>query len=414
MFSIRRILAACLAAAVVLVMSAPNGVARERNTRQSAVAKPSDAKSIETPVAPSSDTEPVANLPFSPMPNAVTETPASGESASETLLGIPQIHRLHGVRSSSRFGGRWWFKITDTYTGTPPAESSSPVLIPSVELQGVYLGSSFASTDASTVTTLEAYLSFLAGSTDLSQLKSPYDVSSGTSIAGQVINVALPQYSDSSPTYLTDAEIVTYLTTNINNSTLTTTTSSTVYVVYVEPGVAVDAGGGSTSINSFLGYHNSAQVTLTSGTATIYYAVIPYPDSPNPTPASQGFSNATDELTAVASHEIVEAATDPDTVSGWHETVDETIALQIFGWTLFQWTTTLTGEEICDVSLLLNNYGSQCYARYGNGYLIQQPIGPEGTTMLTPSGATELSATSNSASDSDADDGFSIMGVRLW
>lgn len=329
--------------------------------------------------------------------NANLNPSVPGKYQASPLVGMPQIQGLHPSRQPSLFGNGW-FSFTDTYTGAPPTEpAAGALIIPSIQIQAIYLGSSFQTTNTAVVTTLEAYLGFLATSSFLTEFQGPYGASAGKTVTGQVIGLTLPNYASTSQ-YLLDADIVGDLQANINNGALTPPTPSTVYVVFVEPGVAVDAGGGLTSVNSFLGYHNTAQITKTGGAvATIYYAVIPYPGSPNPTPDSQGFSSVTDELTAVTSHEVAEAATDPDTVNGWQETVSQALTLKLFGWTVFKWTRALGGEEIADVPLLLNNYSPQCYARYGNGYLVQQAIGPDGTTMLTPSGATHLSASASQA-----------------
>ena len=309
---------------------------------------------------------------------------------------LPQIRRRFAGTNPNAFLGSW-FQFSDVYSGTAPTSDANPVLIPKVQLQGVYLGASFATSNSLIQTTLESYLEFLASSTFLSELSTPYGTSTGTVVPGKVINAVLPQYSANS-VLLTDSQIVDYLATGINDALLGAPTSSTVYVVYVEPGVAIDDGSGATSIDSFLGYHNSATITVTGGSsATIYYAVIPYPGSPNPTPASQNFDNVTDELTAVTSHEIAEAITDPDVTTGWQETVKETFTLKLFGWTLFQFSFLYPGEEIGDVPLLLNNFGKVCYARYSNGYLIQRVIGADGVTLLTPTGATPLTASSASS-----------------
>ncbi|MEI8380689.1 MAG: hypothetical protein WCJ09_11200 [Planctomycetota bacterium] len=325
----------------------------------------------------------------------------TGDPSSPRILrtALPQIRRSFGGQSSNAFGGTW-FQFTDVYSGSAPTSGANPVVIPAVQFQGVYLGATFATTNASMRTTLESYLQFLSTSTFLSELSAPYGTSTGTALTGKVINVSLPQYSVNS-VLVTDLQIVDYLATNINSALLTSPTSSTVYVVYVEPGVAIDDGSGATSINSFLGYHSSADITVTGGaTKTVYYAVIPYPGSPNPTPLSQNFDNVTDELTAVTSHEIAEAVTDPDLTTGWQETVRETFTLKLFGWTLFHLSLNYPGEEIGDVPLLLNNYSKDCYARYSNGYLIQRVIGADGVTLLTPSGATPLAASSTMSSRS--------------
>jgi hypothetical protein len=239
-------------------------------------------------------------------------------------------------------------------------------------------------------------LIFLAGSTYLTDL-SPSGVTAGTAVAGKVIPDTLPQYGSTS-TFLQDQDIANTLATNIQNGTLTSPTSSTVYVVYIEPGVAVEAGN-STSIDSFLGYHNVAQFTDSQNVLqTIYYAVLPYPGSPNPTVASQGFANEIDELTAVTSHEVAESITDPDTVNGWQETLKETIALKtIWGWVLFKFSFPMAGEEIADVSLILNNSSSDCYTRL-NGYQVQKVISTDGVTMITPTGPAAKPAAASSKS----------------
>jgi hypothetical protein len=213
----------------------------------------------------------------------------------------------------------------------------------------------------------------------------PYGVSTGTAVTGKVIPAKLPHYSSSNHTYVTDTQIQNYIVSNLGS--LTPPTSSTVYVVFTEPGVAINAGGGETSINTFLGYHNYAQYSSGGVTKYFAYAVMPYPGSPNPTPASQGFSNAFDELTSVTSHEIGESATDPDTMNGWLETVIETDTYtnskgQIVKQNVYDWT----GEEIGDVPLILYNWSPTCFVRL-NGYLVQRMIAPDGVTMLTPTGS---------------------------
>jgi hypothetical protein len=81
--------------------------------------------------------------------------------------------------------------------------------------------------------------------------------------------------------------------------------------------------GTDSSRTSFLGYHGAfAGRTADGKAADIRYAVMPYPGSPNPAPSSQGYANSTDELTAVSSHEIGEAVTDPDVNYknlGWYD-----------------------------------------------------------------------------------------------
>lgn len=268
---------------------------------------------------------------------------------------------------------------TVTYTGTPVYIYSGGLTIPSPTIQGVYLGSLYSTTSASEVTTLETFLKYLVGSTFMTGL-SPYGISTGTAVTGKVLNVSLPLYKTTS-TYLDDTVIQQYLATYIKNGTLIAPTASTLYCVYVEPGVAVSMQG-ATSIVDFGGYHNYSSVTIGSTTTNFAYAVLPHPGSPNPTPRSQGFASVLDNLTAVTSHEIAEACTDPDIYTGYHEDILET-----FNTNGSITTDYLYGEEIGDVPLILFNYGSTCYCKLG-GYVLQNMIAMDGVSLIVPTGST--------------------------
>jgi hypothetical protein len=81
--------------------------------------------------------------------------------------------------------------------------------------------------------------------------------------------------------------------------------------------------GTTTSQKSFLGYHGAFGGHDAAGHALdIHYAVIAYPGTPNPTAGSQGFATNLDQLTAVSSHELAEAVTDPNVnykQLGWYD-----------------------------------------------------------------------------------------------
>jgi hypothetical protein len=74
----------------------------------------------------------------------------------------------------------------------------------------------------------------------------------------------------------------------------------TLYQVYYPDGVTVSEGGG-TSCNQFYGYHDD--FLLTASTYVTYSVVARCPPFP--------MTSAIDSITAIASHELVEAATDP-------------------------------------------------------------------------------------------------------
>jgi hypothetical protein len=93
-------------------------------------------------------------------------------------------------------------------------------------------------------------------------------------------------------------------------------------VVYVEPGVAIlnDHGNNETSIKDFAGYHSAfAGHTAAGYAADIHYAVMAYAGGINPV-----FRGLTPfgSMTLTASHEIAEAATDPNVgyrAPGWYD-----------------------------------------------------------------------------------------------
>jgi hypothetical protein len=96
------------------------------------------------------------------------------------------------------------------------------------------------------------------------------------------------------------------------------------YVIFVEPGVAVMDSRGATSDRpgGFLGYHGAFTGFDAYGYAhAIRYAVITYPGAGTNNFFVPGL-NAFDTMTKVASHEIAEAVTDPDVNYarlGWYD-----------------------------------------------------------------------------------------------
>src|SRR5262249_39609976 len=135
-----------------------------------------------------------------------------------------------------------------------------------------------------------------------------YGVGRGTATAGATLPVSVNKSY-----YLTDAQIQQDLQSAISSGKVQPPDPNRLYVVYVEPGVAVKAADGSTSIRNFLGYHGAFAGKDASGRPVdVRYAVMPYPGGYNPTAASQGFASNFAALTAVSSHEIAESATDPD------------------------------------------------------------------------------------------------------
>lgn len=190
-------------------------------------------------------------------------------------------------------------------------------LLTNVEAQAVYLGSDWG-TNASLQSQAKAtdqFLSTVVSGSYMDMLTNAgYGVNRGTASAGVVDNLSINKSVD-----LTDSQIQTDLKALISNSKsgLQAPEANRLYMVYVEPGVVVQMGG-ATSQTSFLGYHGA----FADGSSVIHYAVMPAPGSPNPSPASQGFSSAFNELTSVSSHELAEAVTDPNvnySTLGWYD-----------------------------------------------------------------------------------------------
>jgi hypothetical protein len=234
-------------------------------------------------------------------------------------------------------------------------------LLTHVALQGVYIGSSSAtsssnwtsnSTLAGQKTQLDGFLSYIVNSPYMDMLdaagyNNPSNVASppsfrGTADAGVVANTL-------TSTTLSDAQVQSIVQAQITSGAAKAPGANRLYVVYVAGGITVTMGG-SSSVNSFLGYHGAfAGRTATGAAADVRYAVMPYPGSPNPTPSSQGFASILDEETAVSTHEIAEAVTDPDVnykSLGWY---DDTLNGEI-------------GDLTSDTATL-------------NGYLVQKVVG---------------------------------------
>jgi hypothetical protein len=122
--------------------------------------------------------------------------------------------------------------------------------------------------------------------------------------------------------YLTDSAIRGEIQRFINAGSLQQPDANRLYVIYVEPGVAIlnDHDNNSTSIRDFAGYHGAfAGYTAGGYGADIHYVVIAYAGGFNAVfPGLSPFGS----MTLTASHEIAEAATDPNVNYrglGWYD-----------------------------------------------------------------------------------------------
>jgi hypothetical protein len=192
-------------------------------------------------------------------------------------------------------------------------------LLPHVEAQALYYGNEWSAAPNNAQTaTLDAFLHDLTGGAYLQALtRAGYNVGTGTASAGAVDHTALAAGST-----ITDASIRARLQTGINQGLLQAPDANRLYVVYVEPNVAVNLGAGKGSTTQgVLGYHGAFAGTDANGKpATIRYAVVAYPGG---TVGNSSLGTAAvDQLTAVTSHEVAEAVTDPDVnfaQLGWYD-----------------------------------------------------------------------------------------------
>jgi hypothetical protein len=233
-------------------------------------------------------------------------------------------------------------------------------LLSSVEAQGVYLGDLWQNdpTLSAQASYLESYLgSVVSGSYMDALTNAGYNVGRGTSSPGYLNPVALTTGST-----ITDASVRDYLSAGITGGTLAAPDVNTLYVVFVQQNIVVSMGGSDS--RSFRGYHGA--YTGPVGDLPVRYAVVAYPRGAVHN-AAVDFLADIDSITKTTSHEIAEAATDPD------------VNYRTLGWT------DGSGGEIGDV----NNDRVATL----NGFVIQRVIDQTDHNM-TPAGASADAAMS--------------------
>jgi hypothetical protein len=196
-------------------------------------------------------------------------------------------------------------------------------LLPNVEVQAVYFGSQW--TGSAMRNQLDSFLQYVVQSPYMLMLSNAGYRTGNGSFSGD-----LPyQAALSSGQYLTDGAIQSFLQSYISQRLLQQPDSNRLYIVFVEPGVVVDAravpGVGSTSNQGVLGYHFAFGGTDANGHgADIHYAVIPYPGCDGDCHCNSSFSwlPDLDGITLAASHELAEAMTDANANykdAGWYD-----------------------------------------------------------------------------------------------
>jgi hypothetical protein len=192
-------------------------------------------------------------------------------------------------------------------------------LLQNVEVQGLYLGSNWVNNTALYNETgrYETFMQGIVNSGYMDMLTNAgYGVGRGTFTQGAIDTRALD-----SRFYLEDADIRTYLQQNITAGNLAAPDANRLYMIYVEPDIVVRRNE-SESVNNFLGYHGGFTGTDAVGNAVaIHFAIMAYPSGSVHNAIVPGLSQF-DSQTKVASHELVEAVTDPEAnyrALGWYD-----------------------------------------------------------------------------------------------
>jgi hypothetical protein len=255
--------------------------------------------------------------------------------------------------------------------------SHGGAVLPKVEVQALYYGSDWLNnaTYYNQTGYLDGFLKNIVNSSYMDMLSADgYGVGRGSFAPGWVRADVIDKTK-----YLSDGALRNALLTNINAGYLKAPDANRLYVIFVEPNVAVGDSNSNSTID-FKGYHGAfqGQVNLIPGVALnvtyltdIRYAVIPYHGGSIPL-ASGTVSNLThswlgalDSQTQTTSHEIAEAATDPDV-----------------GYKTLGWNDDVLGE-VGDVTV-----GQTVHL---NGYAVQR-ISDKNDQAMTPRGATSVKA----------------------
>ena len=232
----------------------------------------------------------------------------------------------------------------------PTVNYNGGAVLPALQAQALYLGSAWSGLPQQQsafngflgATTAGSYLPMLgnAGYTD----SAGHKVGAGSALPSAPIDSASPvrvtDLNNYAGTVLTDAQVRTYLQKDIKSGLVADPASNPgnlVYFILVEPNVIVDQrstslsiADGANSTHAFLGYHSSFAGNDAAGRpAQVRYVVLPYQGSSGflnnrsrVANAQETFLSFQDSMTLVASHEMAEAATDPDLNKSWVDNAD--------------------------------------------------------------------------------------------
>jgi hypothetical protein len=176
-----------------------------------------------------------------------------------------------------------------TYYGGP--------VISNVKIVSVFWNSSV--TQQSTITGFYGAVTNSAYFDWLSEYNTPTQTIGRGTLAQTVTDSGAPTGN------ITDAQIQTEINRLITNGTVIAPDANTLYMMHFPPGTNITASDGSKSCVQFCAYHG----TYTRNGKYVYYGVIP--DLGGACATGCGTSTQANNTTSVASHEMIEAVTDP-------------------------------------------------------------------------------------------------------
>lgn len=190
--------------------------------------------------------------------------------------------------------------------GTPRLTYRGGPLLASPQVFLFFWGSRWRSDPlAETATTLNGFFDYLLASPLMDQLAEysvpAFSIGHGARTGSLVL-------TDDPPPTVADSDIQGLVSRETaSGPAVPRPTPSSLYFVYLPPGVAVSLSGGA-SCTTFCGYHSDVS-------NSVFYAVMPYPDCKG----CEGGMQLLDALTATSSHELCEAITDPVPGEGWYD-----------------------------------------------------------------------------------------------
>ena len=200
-------------------------------------------------------------------------------------------------------------------------------LIDNVKIEPIFLKDSSTGTTSPYKSTIDSFFTSITSDQFIASMLSAYSVGSYTIGNGSKGNddVNVPVSCDTTAAgfaSISDLNIQNVISQQINLGNTAPTTANTLYFVFTPPGDAVGDNVNGNSVNGFLGYH----ADFLNGSTDTLYAVIPDPSAPTDRTLENsiasggwGFTNA-QQVTAVSSHEMAEAITDPTTPAAWYNT----------------------------------------------------------------------------------------------